>query len=97
MEKVKCINDTFSSVVLGFYQKHGVITPKKDTWYHIRQVENVRGKVGVFLEEIVNPKVPVKSILSGSFMKEPSWDINRFVNLLNQPILVEELEDVHVY
>jgi len=89
-----CINDTYTSDCLAFYKQFGVVVPKKDKLYSIRGTENVRGKVGIFLNEIVNPSVPIKSILSGTIHREPSFGSFRFTTLLGEPIKEEELQTI---
>ena len=50
------------------------------------------GKVGLLLEELVNPKVPIDHPILGKIMYEPNWDIERFRTLSQQPITKEMLE-----
>ena len=93
---VICVDDIFSSDCLEFYKRHGVVTPVKDTMYTIRGIDNVRGTTGLYLEEIVNPKVPIQSpmfALTGSVLNvEPSFHIKRFRTLGGEIINVEELK-----
>lgn len=91
---VICIDSTFSSEVLQFYEKHGVVTPMKDSLYTIRDVIiNSNGKTGLLLEEIVNPKIPINhDLMQSVVMFEPNWDINRFRNLDNSAINVSEVK-----
>ncbi len=89
-----CINAKFPADILAFYAEHGVTIPKENAVYKIRGVEHVRGKVGIFLEEIQNPDVPIQSVLSGIIYKEPSFNSSRFTTLLGAPIKTEELETI---
>jgi hypothetical protein len=91
---VICINGHFSYEVLVFYKQYGVQVPIQDKIYYIRGVEHVRGKVGIFLEEIKNPDVPIQSVLSGIIYKEPSFNSSRFTTLLGGPIKLKELETI---
>ena len=92
--EIICINASFTSDTIAFYNMHNVTIPEEGNIYHVRGSENVRGKVGLFLEEIKNPDVPIKSILSGVIWKEPSFGSHRFTTLLGKPINIEELETV---
>lgn len=89
-----CINARFPAATLAFYAEHGVTIPRESTVYSIRGIEHVRGKVGIFLEEIKNPDVPIQSVLSGIIYKEPSFNLSRFTTLLGEPIKLEELETI---
>jgi len=91
---ILCINDKFSTDVLEFYKVHKVVTPKKDSFYVIRNtIRHTTGEIGILLEEIINPKVPVKHPILGVTQMEPSWNSNRFVHLDGTPILEEELKE----
>lgn len=89
-----CINAKFPAATLAFYAEHGVTIPRESAVYQIRGVEHVRGKVGIFLEEIKNPDVPIQSVLSGIICKEVSWGSFRFTTLLGEPINFKELETI---
>lgn len=80
-----CINGRFPPEKVEFYKQHGVITPEQDKFYTIRKLRQERGKIGVLLEEIINPEVPIQT-MSGIKMIEPSWDSARFATLLGKPI-----------
>ena len=71
---ILCINDKFSTDVLEFYKVHKVVTPKKDSFYVIRNtIRHTTGEIGILLEEMINPKVPVKHpILGVTQMEYPS-------------------------
>lgn len=95
---VICIDDIFSTDCLKFYSLHGVVTPVKDTMYTIRGIDSVRGTTGLYLEEIVNPKVPIQSpafAMTGSILnREPSFHIKRFSTLGGEKINEEELKQI---
>lgn len=95
---VICINGTFQQEQLDFYKKHGVLTPIKDKLYTIRRKVWNRGKLGVYLEELVNPEIPIQSIISSSGVKfmEPNWNIDRFRTLQGDVITEEMLENITV-
>ena len=91
MNDIICVNDTYLPEVLAFYNKHGVTIPKKDKIYTIRQVRNERGTIGFLLNEIINPEVPIKSMIGGARMIEPSFKHSRFTTLLGDKIELENL------
>lgn len=94
MKEVICINSLFSSDVLEFYKEHGVSTPDRDKIYNVRDVIiNSTGETGILLEEIVNPKVPVKHPLFGIASIEPNWHINRFRALDGTELTLSELRE----
>lgn len=71
--EVICIDGTFKKEELEFYAIYGVITPKKDVIYSIRKIRNDRGTKGLLLNEIINPEVPIKTMMGGVIYIEPSW------------------------
>lgn len=82
MADVICINDTFSIELLDDWEKLGVVWPKKDKFYTIRElVINNDGRLGFLLNEIINPPILINCRFLGSITVEPNWDINRFRNL----------------
>lgn len=88
--EVICINGTFKKEELEFYATHGVVIPKKDVIYSIRKIRNDRGTKGLLLNEIINPEVPIKTMMGGLLYIEPSWHVRRFSTLLGDKIEVEE-------
>lgn len=93
---VICINGTFRPDNLEFYRKHGVLTPIKDKIYTIRRKLWNGGKLGVYLNELKNPEIPIQSIISdkGYKMMEPNWNIDRFRTLQGEVITEEMLENI---
>lgn len=94
MLDVICGNAKFPAATLAFYAEHGVTIPTEGKVYRIRGVEQVRGKVGIFLVEIQNPDVPIQSALSGVIWREVSWGSFRFTTLLGEPLKLEKLETI---
>lgn len=92
--EVICIDDEFPSQVLDFYKQFGVVTPVKDKIYHIREYRknSVDNQTGILLEEIKNPKVPIKHPILGEQWIEPSFNIKRFASLLGDEIKEEKVE-----
>lgn len=91
---VICINSTFPSEWLDIYRKHGVIPPTKETLYTIRSARrHTTGRIGVLLEELVNPSVPMIHPILGKQWMEPTWAIERFRHLNNTPITEEEIRE----
>ncbi|MEI6186934.1 MAG: hypothetical protein WCP46_00330 [Alphaproteobacteria bacterium] len=98
--EVICINGKFPPETVAFYTQYGVQSPKQDKIYNIRQVINHAtkpgdgNKIGVLLEELKNPKVPVQNPILGETMMEPTFDIKRFSNLdgteINEKELIKE-------
>lgn len=87
-----CINGSFDNDTLAIYKKYGVTTPEQEKLYNIRGVyRHTTGKVGILLEEIMNPTVPFQHPVLGKKWMEPTWNIERFRHLDSTPILDEEL------
>lgn len=91
--EVICINDQFDNGQLEFYKKFGVVVPKKDNMYSIRQIRNDRGTVGFLLNELLNPEVPIKSMMGGIIMLEPSFKYTRFSTLTGDLIELENFKE----
>lgn len=90
-----CVNGKFDSDTLAIYKKYRVVTPKDDKLYNIRGIfKHTIGKVGILLEELVNPQVPFKHPILGDNWMEPTWDLNRFRHLDGSTITREELADL---
>lgn len=95
--EVICVDGKFPPYTVAFYNKYGVRSPKQDGIYTIRQVINHAikpgdgNKIGVLLEELNNPKVPVQNPILGETMMEPTFDIKRFSNLSGGEIDEKEL------
>lgn len=93
MRDIICINDTFPIDYIEFYKKHGVVTPKKNKIYTIRQIREERGTTSFLLNELVNPQVPVSSPLSGIKWVEPAWKYSRFSTLTGDKIELENFKE----
>lgn len=92
--EVICINDIFSSEVLTYFNQFGVKLPVQDKIYNIDEyIAHTTGKIGVRLAEIENPLIPTYHPILGTIHMEPTFDINRFTNLLGGTILEEHLKD----
>lgn len=90
---VVCINDQFNPTAFEKIPNK----PKKGNYYYIREIrEYLNDKIGVYLEEITNPKI-YHNILG---YVEPSFDINRFNKLDDLPEMeaimeqIEELQEI---
>lgn len=90
--EVICINGSFDKDTLSIYDKYKVKTPQENTLYNIRGVyRHTTGRVGILLEELINPTVPYTHPIMGEKWMEPTWNIERFRHLDTSPILEEEL------
>lgn len=93
--EVLCVDGKFSSEALAFYEKHGVKTPQEDKIYTPRDaIKHSNGEIGILLEEIINPKVPVKHPILGVVEIEPTWAITRFRNLQGNILSSEEEREI---
>ena len=92
MNDIICINNTFKPEIEEFYQKFGVVKPSLDKIYQIRQVRHDVGKTGFLLEGLNNPNVPI-DIGYKVIQIEPSWNIDRFRTLMNEPLKLEEFNE----
>lgn len=88
---VICINDQFPPDYRKFYEIHGVVTPYLDAIYTIRDVVHTRWGVGLHLEELKNPLVPLFGEGEDAMKAEPNWNISRFANLDKSEISKEQL------
>ena len=93
MTEIICINNNFSSDVLAVYSKYGVKIPEKDKIYTIRTKQiHSNGLCGIRLNELNNPKIPIESSLLPDAFLEPSFNVNRFTDLLGNPLKIKENE-----
>lgn len=94
MKEIVCINDKFDKEPLEFFSKHGVVLPEKGKYYHVREVvTHTTSKVGLRLEEIINPRVPTAHPILGMINIEPSFCQTRFSLLNGDLVTVESLAD----
>jgi len=95
MTEVICTDGKFSPQQMELFSRYGVQVPVVDQLYTIRDVIKPSGKagVGVLLEEIVNPKIPLAHpILGGTVMMEVNWLITRFSTLSGDTLTREMIE-----
>ncbi len=94
MKEVICINDKFDKEPAEFFSMHGVTLPEKGKIYHVREVVNhTINKVGLRLEEIVNPRVPTAHPILGMINIEPSFCQTRFSLLNGDMVTVDSLAE----
>ena len=88
-----CINAEFTAEQFSIWKEYGVVHPELNKMYTIRDVIVHSGGegTGVLLEEIINPPVPVNNGIL-SFMRETTFNINRFRDLQGLPLKKEEIE-----
>ncbi len=93
MKEVMCCDANFTIEQLAFWKKHGVIAPEKNKIYKIRDIIVHSGGegIGVLLEEIVNPPVPVNNGII-NIMRETTFRISRFRDLQGLPLKKEEVK-----
>lgn len=95
---VICINDSYLESWLVYFNRHGIQYPRVDKIYSVREViPNSVGERGLLLNEIVNPKTPRVSPVTGmEGMAEQNFAVSRFTNLLGEPLTQEMLQDILV-
>ena len=94
MKEVICTNDKFEKEPFEFFSMHGVVLPEKGKHYHVREIVNhTINKVGLRLEEIVNPRVPTKHPILGMLNIEPSFCQTRFSLLNGDMVTVDSLAE----
>lgn len=77
-----CKDGKFTKSQLGFYEQYGVVVPQEGMIYTVRDVIiNSNGENGLLLEELINPKVPIKHPIMGVAHLEPNWRVSRFSSL----------------
>lgn len=92
---VICTNDTYPSQILEKWHQYGVSYPIKDKIYTIRTCQrHSNGKIGIRVEEIINPSIPVKHYILGQIIIEPTFDISRFASLSGEVLTNEVLEQI---
>lgn len=95
MKEVVCIDDVYSADTLAFWALHGVQHPRKDGLYNVAEVvRHTTGDIGVRLEEIQNPLVPIMHPILGKQMLNVSFSIKRFRTLIGDSISKEEIENL---
>lgn len=93
--QVLCIDAKYEGDVLIFWRQYGVQYPQQDRIYTIRDiVKHSTGDVGLLLEEIVNPKVPIKHPILGVSQMEPTFHMRRFTHLDGIELTLEEVREM---
>ena len=94
MSQVICVDDVFPIEALEVYKKYGVKTPVIDTIYTIRSMTtHTSGKIGVLLNEIVNPKIEAPHPVLQTVFIEPTWNLERFRTLMGHPPKKAEIQE----
>lgn len=94
MSQVICINDVFPVEWLKIYRENNVTTPIEGTIYTVREmITHTTGKVGVLLNEIVNPPVEINHPVLGKSYREVTWNLERFRTLMGHPPKKEEIQE----
>lgn len=96
--EIICINDSYLESWLVYFNRHDIQYPKKDKIYSIREViPNSTGERGLLLNELVNPKTPRISPITGmEGTSEQNFAVSRFTNLLGEPLTAEMLQETLV-
>jgi hypothetical protein len=90
-----CTNDTYSPDTLEFWAKRGVNYPIKDKIYSLRNSQrHTNGKIGIRVNEIINPAIPVKHSILTQITVEPTFNISRFALLSGETLTKEMIEQV---
>jgi hypothetical protein len=86
-----CINDIYLLETLKFWEEYGVNYPIKDKIYSLRTSQrHTNGRIGIRVNEIINPTIPIKHSVLTQIIIEPTFNINRFA-LLSGEILTKEI------
>lgn len=97
MGDILCVDANFNSGQIDFWKAHGVKYPEQDKMYTVREVvTHTNGTTGIRLEEIINPKVPVKHSVLGVAEMEPTFRISRFRTLAGDKVKKEEIVEHEV-
>lgn len=95
--EIVCVNSTYSAEQIMLFKKYSIQIPELNGVYTIRELIKPSGKegIGVLLEEIVNPKIPLKHPILGRYvLMEINWNINRFSTLSGEPLSREDIESI---
>lgn len=87
---VICIDDFFPEDFRKFYEIHGVVTPYLNCTYTVRDVVKTRWGVGLHLNELKNPLVPLYGEGETGMKAEPNWSIRRFTNINGTELQLEQ-------
>jgi hypothetical protein len=90
-----CINDEFTNEQLAFWREHNIAHPVKDNFYTVRYaIKHSTGDIGFLLNEIINPKVPIKHPVLGTIMIEPTFNYNRFAKINGTTLTIEDAREI---
>lgn len=97
-EEIICTDGKFPPDFIEFYAQYGVVTPSEGTLYSVREV--IRhgmgvnaGQLGLLLNELKNPPVPIEVQPLGKTKREPTWSIKRFSHLDGSALTAEEVKE----
>ena len=90
-----CINDIYPLETLKFWEEYGVNYPIKDKIYSLRTSQrHTNGRIGIRVNEIINPAIPVKHPILTQITVEPTFNISRFATLTGEILTKEMVEQV---
>jgi hypothetical protein len=94
MSQLICIDANFPAEWLEIYKKSDVQIPVVDTIYTVREIiTHTTGKIGVLLNEIVNPPIEINHPVLGKSYREVTWNLERFRTLMGHPPKKEEIQE----
>lgn len=94
MTEIICINDKYKKEKLEFFSKHGVKYPEEGKIYNIREViKHSSGEIGLRVQEIQNPEVPIKHSVLKVIYYEPTFYYKRFAHLNDDVVTEEEIKE----
>lgn len=93
-DEIICVDAEFTPEQLEIWKEYGVVHPELNKLYSIRDtIRHSNGVgVGILLNEIINPPVPVFTGVI-EVMRETTWRLSRFRTLAGHPILEEIIEN----
>jgi len=90
--EIICIDDVFSDKVMKIYKKYGVSIPKLNSVYSPRKIiRHTNGEIGVLLEGLVNPEIPLDEMGIQWFKMEPTWNLRKRFRTLDDKEITEEM------
>jgi hypothetical protein len=93
--EVICIDDKYPVDTLKTWELYGVSYPILDKMYNIREaIRHFDGSIGVRVEEIINPPIPIKHPVLGNIFYEPTFAMRRFAKLNGDLLEKEEVEEL---
>lgn len=89
-----CVNDSYPNDTLKFWKEHGVVFPELNHIDQIREVvKHSNGSIGLRLEGIKNPDIPIVHPILNTVMMEVSFSIKRFRTLQGNEINYEQIKN----